>query len=220
MSKPALLFDLDGTLIDSDPLHIEVFRDMFAARGIVVDATFYAAEIHGRQNAEIFAKHCPDEDPNALHVAKEAAFRAILGTTATPTPGAVKVIALAEALGWSMAVVTNAPRENANAMLGAIGLAEQLKTVVIGEECARGKPDPAPYLHALELLGATPWNSLAFEDIAPGVAAATGAGIRTVGLRSSLNDGELRTAGATLTISDFNDTALGPELARFEGEFT
>ncbi|MEM0946251.1 MAG: HAD family phosphatase [Pseudomonadota bacterium] len=221
MHRPALLFDLDGTLIDSDPLHARVFKEMFAERGIAVDEAFYVAEIHGRHNSEIFAKHCPDEDAHALHLLKEAAYRDLLpGLQIDPTPGAVELLSRAGRAGWSVAVVTNAPRMNAEASLDAIGLLGAFDTTVIGEECERGKPDPAPYLHALELLGATPENTIAFEDSASGIASAVGAGLRTIGLTSSLSDEALRAAGAAASIQNFHDTALGPELARLEGELT
>ncbi len=221
MLRPALLFDLDGTLIDSDPLHAEVFRDMFAARGIAVDEAFYVAEIHGRHNSEIFAKHCPDEDAAELHLKKEAAYRDLLaGLRIDPAPGSVALLERARSEGWHVAVVTNAPRRNAEASLAAIGLREAFETIVIGEECLRGKPDPAPYLHALELLDASTDQSIAFEDSQSGIASATAAALRTIGLTTSLSDAALRAAGAAIAIQDFNDTALGPELARLEGELT
>lgn len=220
MQDAALLFDLDGTLIDSDPLHARVFRSMFAERGREIDGEFYLAEVHGRHNTDIFGKHMPDEDPYALHLAKEAAFREILGARMAPTPGVAALIERAERNGWGLAVVTNAPRLNADAMLAALGLSGRFDAVVIGEECAAGKPDPAPYLHALDLLGADPRRSLAFEDSPSGIAAAAGAGLLTVGLRSSLTEAQLAAAGAALTISDFTDPALAPLLDRLEGALT
>ena len=220
MPDAALLFDLDGTLIDSDPLHARVFRDLFAERGREIDEDFYLAEVHGRHNTEIFGKHLPDEDPYMLHLAKEAAFRDVLEDFVEPTPGVVALLDRARRNGWGLAVVTNAPRLNADAMLAAIGLSDRFDAVVIGEECQRGKPDPAPYLHALEILGASAERAVAFEDSPSGIASATGAALFTVGLRSSLADAQLAAAGARLTISDFTDPALGPVLDRLEGAMT
>ncbi len=182
---------------------------------------FYLSEVHGRHNTDVFGAHFPEEDAQALHLAKEAAFRDLLARHgAVAAAGAAALIDRAAGEGWGLAVVTNAPRLNAHAMLEAIGLSDRLTTIVVGEECPRGKPDPAPYLHALEVLEATAPNALAFEDSDTGIAAASGAGLRTVGLRSSLDDAALCAAGAALSIADFNDTALGPELARLEGELT
>ncbi|MFZ5961755.1 HAD family hydrolase [Thalassococcus sp. BH17M4-6] len=209
----ALLFDLDGTLLHSDPLHAEVFVDLFAERGRDIDEAFYLREIHGRQNVDIFSEHFPDEDPHALSDAKEAAFRARLGDQARPTPGLLPLLDRADDMGWPVAVVTNAPRRNARAMLAAIGLADRFATVIIGDECARGKPDPAPYLAAMQALKVTAHQSIAFEDSPSGVKAAKAAGARTIGLRSSLDDAALRAAGADASIADFTDPALPALLA-------
>ena len=217
MSQPALLFDLDGTLIESDPLHAQVYVEMFAARGIDIDHEFYFAEVHGRQNTEVFQKHLPDEDPHELHLYKEAAFRDLLGASVDPMPGIEGLLDRATELGWQVAVVTNAPRLNADAMLRAIGLEGRFPTVVIGEECERGKPDPAPYLAAMKLLGTLPHTAIAFEDSAAGLRAARASGAFTIGIRSSLDHAALTDLGAHATIQDFNDTALPVLLERLEG---
>jgi beta-phosphoglucomutase len=215
--RPALLFDLDGTLMRSDPLHAAVFADLLGQHGIALGEADYARLIHGRSNADIFADLFPDADAVAMSEAKEAAFRDRLGDTAPPTPGLLELLDRAEASGLACAVVTNAPPLNATAMLRAIGLAGRFPVVVAEGDAVRGKPDPAPYLLAMQRLDADPAHSLAFEDSTSGVTAAVAAGLRTVGLRSSLSDAALRAAGASLTIEDFTDPALAPWLSRLEG---
>lgn len=214
----ALLFDLDGTLIDTDPLHAAVFVKMFAARGKRIDMAFYNAHIHGRMNAEIFAEHFPGEDAQALSEAKEHAFRSRLGPRVPPTPGVTALLEAARARGLGTAVVTNAPRANAEAMLASIGLGAAFDTLVVGEETAAGKPDPAPYAEAMRRLGAAPARCLAFEDSATGLASARAAGVLCIGLRSSLDDAALRRAGAHATITDFTDASLADHLARITGD--
>ncbi|WP_068116987.1 HAD family hydrolase [Tropicimonas marinistellae] len=213
----ALLFDLDGTLIDSDPLHAAVFADMFAARGRTIDFGFYRERIHGRLNAHIFAELCPGEDAEALADAKEAEYRRRIGEGHPPMAGTTELLDLADSMGWAKAVVTNAPRDNGEAVLEALGIAERIDTLVIGEECERAKPDPAPYAEALRLLEADPQRALAFEDSPPGIRSAVGAGIKTIGLRSLLDDATLRAAGAALTIADFRDPALAPHIEQLRG---
>ncbi len=220
MTRPALLFDLDGTLIESDPLHAQVYVEMFAARGVDIDEAFYFSEIHGKQNTEVFKKHLPGEDPYQLHLDKEAAFREILDDIVDPMPGLVTLLNRAETEGWGVACVTNAPRLNADAMLKAIGLAARFPTVVIGEECVRGKPDPAPYTAAMEQLGTLPGHAIAFEDSAAGLYSAAASGAFTIGVRSSLDHDTLIDLGAHATIKDFNDTALPAFLERLEGATT
>lgn len=216
---PALLFDLDGTMLISDPIHEEVFRDLWVARGLPVYDGFYVDQIHGRHNQDIFAEFLPDEpDSQGLHEWKEAEFRKRLPRPYPAMAGVADLIGLAQDRGWGLAVVTNAMRKNADAMLGAIGLRDAFETIVIGEECARGKPDPEPYLEALRQLGIGPREAIAFEDSPAGIHAAAAAGIFTLGIRSTLDDATLRAAGAHATLSDFTDPALAQHLARLEGQ--
>ncbi len=213
----ALLFDLDGTLIHSDPLHVKVFADMFAARGRQIDEAFYLTHIHGRRSEVTFAEAFPDEDADALAVEKEATFVRDFPATFPALPGLMSLLDRARGDGMATAVVTNAPRENAYVMLAAIGVAERFDTVVLAEDCAHGKPHPAPYLEAMRRLNATPRTALAFEDSPAGIASAVTAGLFTIGIRSSLTDAALRDAGANATLSDYTDPALPALLARLKG---
>ncbi|MFD0979713.1 HAD family hydrolase [Tropicimonas aquimaris] len=213
----ALLFDLDGTLIESDHLHAEVFADMFAERGKQIDFAFYRSHIHGRLNADIFGELFPGEDANVLAVQKEAEYRRRLGPGHPPVKGTVALLDLADRMGWPKAVVTNAPRDNGEAVLEALGIAARIDTLVIADECVRGKPDPAPYAEGLRRLGADPATSLAFEDSPSGIRSAVGAGVKTIGIRSLLDDATLRAAGASASIADYDDPALQPHLAQLTG---
>jgi beta-phosphoglucomutase-like phosphatase (HAD superfamily) len=115
--------------------------------------------------------------------------------------------------GIRTAVVTNAPRANAEAMLGALGLLQRFETLVIGDELARGKPDPLPYRTALDRLGRKAEHALAFEDSRSGVQSASRAGIPTIGMTTGLDETTLRAAGAIAAIADFRDPWLGARLA-------
>jgi HAD superfamily hydrolase (TIGR01509 family) len=215
---PALLFDLDGTMLVSDPIHEAVFREIWTDRGVPIIEDFYLRQIHGRTNLDIFAEFLPDEpDPQALSEHKEALFRARLPRPYPEMPGVGALVALAQEKGWPRAIVTNAMRKNAEAMLAAIGLRDAFEVIVSGEECARGKPDPEPYVEAMRLLGVAPEACIAFEDSPSGVRAAAASGAHTLGIRSALDDAALRAAGAHATLQDFTDPALPDHLARFEG---
>lgn len=215
---PALLFDLDGTLLNSDAIHKAVFRDLWTKRGLDMPEGFYEKNVHGRLNTDIFAEFLPDEpDPQALSDAKEAEFRRRLPRPYPAMPGAAALLERADKQDWPRAIVTNAMRLNADAMLGAIGLSGHFQHVVIGEECSKGKPDPEPYLTAMRLLGAAPSTCIAFEDSPSGMRAARASGAYCVGIRSSLDDGALRACGADETLEDFNDPALEGVLERMEG---
>ena len=108
-----------------------------------------------------FLAHLSDAEREAVLEAKEATYRAGL-VALQPTPGAAELLAYAEAHDLPCAVVTNAPRANADVVLKAIGFAHRLRIVVIGGELARSKPDPLPYLTALKLTGASAATAVAF----------------------------------------------------------
>ena len=215
---PALLFDLDGTMLNSDPIHEAIFTEMWASRGLPTPEGFYIEQVHGRLNVDVFAEYLPDEpDPQGLSAWKEAQFRDRLPSPYPETPGLTGFLDHAQAQGWQLAVVTNAMRLNAEAMLGAIGLRDRFEVIVIGEECAHGKPHPLPYLTAMQLLGESPETCIAFEDSPSGMRAAATSGAYSIGVRSALSDAELRAVGAKMTIEDFTDPALPGILARIEG---
>lgn len=223
MPPRALLFDLDGTMLDTDPIHEAVFRDLLGPRGIKVDRDYYMTVIHGRLNIAYFSEHLPDEpDPQRLSEEKEAEFRRRLPKPYPPTPGLLELVRGAEAEGLGLAVVTNAMRPNAEAMLDAIGLRDAFPVIVIGEECARGKPHPDPYLAAARALGVPPDACVAFEDSPSGVRSAVASGAVTIGVRSALSDAALRAEGARITIADFADPALhiilGPNFGRIPSQ--
>jgi beta-phosphoglucomutase len=210
----ALLFDLDGTLTDTDHLHLEAFRILLKDFDRTITLDHYKARIMGHPNDEIMREMFPEEAPErrvVLSDQKEKLFRDRLETL-TPTPGVLAVLDWADANGVSYAVVTNAPRANAELMLHGLGLDRRMTTLIIGDELERAKPDPLPYRTGLERLGATPERALAFEDSLPGIRAASGAGIPTYGIRTAHPDAALLGSGAVAAIDDFTDAGLWTRL--------
>lgn len=215
----ALLFDLDGTLTDTDTLHLQALQQLLREQGRELSEAEFDAHVSGRANADMCRYLFPGR-PVAEHEAfadrKEARFRA-LSPTLQPTAGLERLLAHAERSGIGMAVVTNAPRANAQHMLAAMGLAERFEHVLVAEELARAKPDPLPYLTGLERLGARADHALAFEDSVPGVTAASRAGILTVGLSTSQAPQVLLEAGAQLVVKNFDDERLWQLIAQMSG---
>ncbi|WP_117238071.1 HAD family hydrolase [Thermus sediminis] len=198
----ALLLDLDGTLVDTDPLHLLAWREVLRSFGLEVDPEFYRKRISGRLNPEIVRDllGMEGEEAGRLIEAKEAHFRE-LAQGLKPTPGLGELLDLAQKKGLPWAVVTNAPKENAHHVLKALGLNPPL--LVLAEEVGRGKPDPLPYRVALERLGVGPEEALAFEDSPSGVESALGAGIPTYALLTGHPREALLAAGAQGVLRDF-----------------
>ena len=203
----ALLFDLDGTLVDTDHLHHAAFQAILGERGRGLTVDEYKAGIMGQPNAAILERFFPGE-AMAILDRKEAMFRESLAASVEPVPGIHALLDWAEANGAGCAVVTNAPRDNAVAMLAAASLAHRLPTVVIGDECERPKPDPAPYRAGMAALGATPAFSVAFEDSRSGLRAARASGAHCFGLTTGISAADLLNAGAHAAIADFTDPVL------------
>ena len=207
----ALLFDIDGTLVDTDRLHLEAFNQIFGPLGYSFDHARFKAELQGFAMASIMERFLSAHPParqREIMEEKEATFRRLAQAGLEPMPGLIALLDEAAASGLPLVAVTNAPRQNAELMLGALGIRDRFKTVILGDELKHGKPHPLPYLEGLRYLDARPEFSVAFEDSASGVTSASSAGILTVGLRTSLTDSELRSAGAKATAADYTDPAL------------
>lgn len=211
MAITTFLFDLDGTLMDTDALHHQAFNTILARWDRSIGVDDYKTHIMGHANAAIFGylfPGMPASEYIPLADEKESLFRAQLQTQVEPVSGITALLDHIERTGGRTAVVTNAPRANAELMLKASGLADRFATLVIGDELARGKPDPLPYLTALELLGAKAENAVAFEDSSSGVKAASAAGLYTFGMLTGLDEEKLKAAGASAAIHDFTAPAL------------
>lgn len=211
-ATPAVLFDLDGTLVDTDRLHIAAFNEVLARFGRQITWDKYRTTVMGFPNETIFSVLFP-EVPASQHGAmaeeKEELFRA-KAHALEPTQGFLRFLDLLEERSVAMAIVTNAPRKNAELMLKALGVATRFEHLIIGDELARGKPDPLPYLTAMQRLGAAPYSSIAFEDSRGGMRAAVSAGVLALGITTSLDADELMREGAVMGIPDFNDPRLLP----------
>lgn len=213
----ALLFDLDGTLIDSDPIHATVFVEFLAARGVAVTEADYMARMHGRQNVDIFREILPEADPHEMDAAKEAEYRARLTPGMEPVAGARELLDRAATHGWRTGLVTNACRANMETVLSVLALEGRFETISLGEDCPQGKPHPEPYLRALDALGVAAHEAIAFEDSPSGITAAVAAGIPTVGIATGLAPERLIALGARIAIPNFHDPRLHDLIAQPQG---
>ncbi|OVA05674.1 HAD hydrolase [Macleaya cordata] len=221
----AILFDIDGTLCDSDPLHFYAFREMLQEvgfnGGVPIDENFFIEKISGKHNDEIARILFPDwELQKGLKFTddKEAYFRRLASEKLKPVKGLDKLRKWVEDHGFKRAAVTNAPRPNADLMVSSLGLSDFFESVVIGGECERAKPFPDPYLKGLQVLKASPSHTLVFEDSVSGIKAGVAAGMPVVALTTGNPEHLLMEAGASLIIKDFEDPKLWTALEELEGE--
>lgn len=207
----ALLFDLDGTLANSDPIHLQIWQDLLHPQGFCVTQDFYQGFISGRLNADILADLLPQLNPSEVatfSAEKERLFRTLAEHQLVPTAGLMNLLDWVDLQGWETAVVTNAPRDNAEFMLQTLNLAQRFPITVIGEDLGYAKPHPLPYLTALQKLGISAQQALAFEDSVTGVKSAVAAGLITIGITSTHDAHCLIQSGAQAVISDFCDNTI------------
>jgi len=212
----ALLFDIDGTLADTDPLHLKAFNQVLGPHGHVFDHARFSRELQGFANVAIGERFLPDEAPErraSILDEKEEVFRALVAGQIEPLPGLMALLDRADAARIPMVAVTNAPRLNAELLLSGLGITHRFKALVIGAELPHGKPHPLPYQEGLRFVGASAEASIAFEDSRTGVQSATAAGIPTIGVRTSLSHTDLVAAGAVASASAFDDPQLLARIA-------
>jgi HAD superfamily hydrolase (TIGR01509 family) len=206
----AILFDLDGTLVNTDPIHYAIWQKMLLEYGLEIDEAFYKSRISGGLNPEILKNILPQLSPKEgekFATEKEAIFRQE-ASSLQRLPGLTELLVWAEKHQLKRAVVTNAPKENAEFMLEALGLKTAFDTIILAEEEIAAKPDPAPYKAALKRLGITAEQATVLEDSPTGIRSAVGAGIRTIGVASTHDPKYLCELGAFMAINDFTDLDL------------
>lgn len=205
----ALLFDMDGTLSDTDPVHRRAMTEALAAHDVSLSDDDFHRHVSGRSNDAIFAHFLPALSADArrrLADDKEALYRR-LTPRMTPMPGLSRLIGWAKTRGVACALVTNGPRLNVEHTLKALGLAASFDALVLGEDLPRAKPDPAPYLEALRRLGVGADRAMAFEDSVTGATSALAAGVFTVEVTGPSRREGLHPS-ADLVVSDFDAPAL------------
>ncbi|KAL7111284.1 hypothetical protein ACP275_05G078900 [Erythranthe tilingii] len=210
----AVLFDIDGTLCDTDPLHYDAFREMLQEigfnGGVSIDEEFFVKNIAGRHNEDIASILFPDDHERGVKFLddKEAMFRRLVKEKIEPVKGLHKLTKWIEDRGLKRAAVTNAPRENAELMISLLGLSDFFEALVLGSDCEHAKPFPDPYLKALEILNVSKEHTCVFEDSVSGIKAGVAAGLPTVGLTTRNPAELLMEAKPALLIKDYEDAKL------------
>ncbi|WP_204141822.1 HAD family phosphatase [Halomicronema sp. CCY15110] len=207
----AVLFDLDGTLTNTDPIHIKVWRDILEPEGYTVDDDFFKEHISGRLNEYLIKEllpHLSAAEGEQLAVDKEATFRELAASELTRMPGFDELYDWIKRQGLKTAVVTNAPRANAEFVLQILQLESAFDFLLIAGELPRSKPDPLPYQTALDRFEISAGDAIVFEDSKTGIQSAVSAQIPTMGVASTHAPDVLYGYGASLVIEQFNDSRL------------
>ena len=190
-SSRALIFDMDGTIVDNMDFHTQAWIAFFERRGKTIDPDQFFRDTAGRQGKEIIRHYVgedlSDEEIGALTHEKEVLYREMYGPHRRTVDGFDAFIETARARGFKLAVATSASPGSARFVLDEMGLRERFDEIVIGTiDVPRGKPHPDVFLKAADRCGVMPAQSIVFEDAPLGVEAARRAGMRAVVLTTTL----------------------------------
>ncbi|MGK3963530.1 HAD family hydrolase [Sorangium sp. So ce1667] len=187
LSHPkAVLWDLDGTLVDSSELHFIAWREALAAEGRSYDQADHDA-VFGMRNDDLLRRLIGPEIPQAeiarIAGAKERHYRKLVAESGIePLPGVRAWLGALPRSGYRMAIASSAPRENLDVILAATGLTGVFDAVISSEEVAFGKPHPAVFLRAAESVGVPPDRCVVVEDAPAGVLAGKRGGMKVIGV--------------------------------------
>lgn len=188
--RQALLFDMDGTIVDNMSYHTEAWLRFFQRRGRWFEAGAFFTETAGRHSREILRERLqPDlSDLECTRLAdeKDALYRELYGPRRAVVPGFDALVARAKADGMALAVATAAPEGNIRFTLDGLDLRRHFDAVVGAADVARGKPAPDVFLEAARRCGVPPSQCIVFEDAPLGVMAAQHAGMRAAVLTTTL----------------------------------
>jgi HAD superfamily hydrolase (TIGR01509 family) len=210
------VFDLDGTIVDNMPVHIEAFAIFAERHGLPPLTLDDRKRLDGRRNRDIFpdlfGRPLGGAEQLAYAEEKEALYRQLSTGRLKPVNGLIRLLDLLDARNVPVAVATSAPPENVSHTLAELGLSTRLTCVVRSDQVARGKPFPDVFLAAAARLGVAPGDCVAFEDAPIGITAARAAGMQTVAISNSFTVDVFRAAsvGADIVVRDFEEYLQGP----------
>ena len=215
----ALVFDFDGVVVDSEPIHFAGFRDMLAGLGVELTRDDYYGKYLGFDDHDCFAAVMTDmgrpwseQQIAELTAAKTQLVQRAIGESIEALPGAVKLIAAADEAGIPLAICSGALREEIVLACRCVGVLQHFTQIVSAEDVQAGKPDPQGYSLAVSRLAEATGRSLragqsiAIEDSPAGIESAHGAGLKVLAVMTSYPAGPL--GAADLIVKSLADVKL------------
>lgn len=184
----AVLWDLDGVIVDTAPLHLWSWQEAFGEIGVPFTESDFKRSF-GQRTIEIIRQVLgPDVEPRqleALTERKEALFRVAAASGVKMLPGAKYLLTALYVSGWAQAIASSAPPENVDLLVDALSIRDFLGMVVTAKDVSVGKPAPDVFLVAAARLGVDPAHCIVVEDAVAGVQAAKAAGMRCVAVTNT-----------------------------------
>jgi beta-phosphoglucomutase len=214
----AMIFDVDGVLVDSYAPHFQSWQRMFREVDVeFTDEQFRAT--FGRTNRDIFAELYPgqmsEQRSRELGDRKEEFYREIVRENFVPLPGGVELIDALLAAGFKLAVGSSGPPENVALTLEKLGRAEKIQARVTGADVTHGKPNPQVFQLAASRLGVPPHRCAVIEDAVPGIEAANRAGMTSIAVTTTTTRENL--SHAKLVVDSLTELTPGRIAALIDG---
>lgn len=221
----AIIFDMDGVLVDSNPFHLRKWMDLFQAHGMPYKPEELPKMVLGPPNEVIFRRYMgadlTQEQLADLSEELEANFRREIGPHARAFPGVRRFIEECHAQGIAMAVASAAIAKNVTFLVSTLGLRDYFREVLTANEITHPKPDPEIYMKTAAKLGVSPSTCAVFEDSFVGIEAAKCAGMKCVAVATTFAAEELRRdTRADLVVPSFEAVSLQTLRQLFDGAGT
>ncbi|MDR2116698.1 MAG: HAD family phosphatase [Planctomycetaceae bacterium] len=200
----AVIFDMDGVLVDNSRFHARAFAEYFSQHGIT-----FTPDMFGRSNEDLMALFFPNENEKRhqeLADGKEMYYRQIYEPHIKPVTGLIDLLEELKKNNIPIAVGTSAPIENIDFVLDKLQIRHYFDVVVVAAMVQKAKPAPDIYLKSAELLKMKPGDCLVFEDALAGIKAARAAGMKVVGVATSLPKEKLTETNKI--INDFTEITV------------
>ena len=205
-----VIFDLDGVLINSEPLHCRAFQQILGSYGVTLTERDYYARYIVYSDREVLERLLPDRQAlDAAVTAKERRYWELVEAGVPPFQDGLTL--LRKTNGWRVGLATGSIRLEAELALRSLGVRDRFEVVVAREDCRKGKPDPEPFLLAAQGLNLSPGRCVVVEDTPGGIQAAKAAGMIAVAVTHSCSRGQLK--DADLVVDDLGSVDLGGILA-------
>ncbi|WP_153797254.1 HAD family hydrolase [Foetidibacter luteolus] len=208
----AVIFDMDGTMIDNHRFHLQAWGKFLQNKGIQLTEEAYKQRINGHATREAIAylyNNTLSKAENLQYAAeKESIYRQLYVPYIQPVTGLQPLLQALKAAGVPMAIATSAIKENVEFMFKYIDVAAYFDTVVDAGDIDRGKPDPEIYIKTAARLGVDSQNCLVFEDALAGIRSAKAAGMKVIALTTTNSRDKL--TEADMIINDFTEMVQPP----------
>jgi len=207
MSLKAVLFDMDGVIVDNLPYHVEAWLLFCERNGIPLTKEVFYKELNGMNSKDTFEwfykKEMTRSEVEVLEEEKELLYREFYAEHRKPAKGLLTFLHDLRSRGIKTALATSAGPGNIDFIVDGLGIRDQFDAIIGGAEVTKGKPDPEIYVKAAALVGVSPADCIVIEDSLQGIASGQAAGAKVVGITTSHTADEL--AHTDFCAPDFMD---------------